>query len=258
MKKIIKSPLISINVHDKKIHQHAMVDVKGRPFYALTYRKSGTAKIHIGETLIVSKGNHITLTPKNQDYKTEVTEDTHIIAVHFDCLDDAAFQLPFVFKAESPHILTLFENILKKYSADDSLNFECFSLFYEILAEVEKHFKSKEETKFNPKILQAKTKIEKNYMDSNLNINTLADSLSISVSYLRQEFKKVYSVTPIFYLKKIRLQNAISMLESDYYSIYDIAKKCGYCSTSYFIQDFHKSMGYSPLKYKEKYFNFKN
>ena len=109
------------------------------------------------------------------------------------------------------------------------------------------------ESKIKPKILKAKLEIEENFSDSNFNIDALVNKLQISPSYLRYEFKKAYSMSPIEYLSKVRQKNAMSILASDYYSIEDIAKKCGYCSTSYFIQVFKKNTGYSPLKYKEKF-----
>ena len=78
-------------------------------------------------------------------------------------------------------------------------------------------------------------------------------NLDISASYLRSEFKNAYGVTPIEYLKHIRHQNALSLLASDYYTVEELAEKCGYGSASYFIQSFRKITGYSPLKYKEKF-----
>lgn len=255
MKDIQKSPIISINVYDVKNPKHNLLEVKGRPFYALTYRKQGIAKIHIDGKTMVSYKNCITLTPKNKSYTTEVLEDTQMTAIHFNCLHNNAFQTPFVFENHNPLLAQLFDIIYKKYSAEDSLNYECFSHFYELLELVIKHLKSTEESKLNPKIIRAKKEIDTHFTDNDFNINKLADSLSVNTSFLRREFKKAYSVSPISYLKDVRLQKALLLLLSDYYSVDEIAKQCGYSSTSYFIQDFHKVKGVSPQKYKERYFN---
>jgi len=254
MKNIRKSPIVSINAYDMHTKRSSLTEVKGRPFYALTYRKTGTAKIIIDDQTIMSKENYITLTPKNQDYKTEIIEDTHIIAIHFECQDDIAYRVPFAFENKVPYITELFNTIFKRYSADNIMNYECFSLLYQLFAEIERYFLKKEENKIHPQISKAKKEIEKNFADNDFNIDKLLCTLSISSSYLRQEFNKTYSISPIAYLKKLRLQNAISMLQSDYYSIQEIAKSCGYSSVSYFIQVFHKDTGYSPMKYKDKYF----
>ena len=255
MKDIQKSPIISVNVYDVKTPKHNSVEVKGRPFCALTYRKQGTVKINIDGKTMVSHKNCITLTPKNKSYTTEVLEDTQMTAIHFNCLHNNAFQTPFVFENHNPLLAELFDIIYKKYSAEDSCNYECFSRLYELLEMVLKHLKSTEERKLNPKIISAKKEIDAHFTDNDFNINKLAESLSVNTSFLRREFKKAYAVSPIAYLKDARLQKALLLLLSDYYSVDEIAKECGYSSTSYFIQVFHKAKGISPQKYKEQYFN---
>ena len=253
MKNVTKSPITSIKVYDVKMTKHNLVEVSGRPFWALTFRKSGVTKINIGNKSLISYKNCVTLTPKNQPYTTEIVEDTEIIAVHFECLDDNALQTPFVFETNDHILPKLFDALLKSYSAKDEYNFECYSLFYELLDTVDKHIKKAEKSKFNSKIVSAKKEIDKHFSEVDFNINKLSDVLGINASYLRREFKKAYHISPISYLKEVRMQNAISLLLSDYYSVDEIARKCGYGSTSYFIQVFHKKKGYSPQKYKERY-----
>jgi len=250
---IKKSPIISLNVYNITSEKQNATEVKGRPFYSLTYRKKGTAKIDIDGKTIVSKKDCITLTPKNKIYATEILEETHIIAIHFDCLSASSFPSAFIIENNSRQIENLFDAIYKKYSAEDACNFECYSLLYQILSEIDSYFQKKHDSHIKPKILRAKSEIERNYANSDFNISVLVDRLNISPSYLRAEFKKAYSLTPCEYLNIVRQKNAISILASDYYSVEDIAKQCGYCSTSYFIQVFKKNTGLSPLKYKEKF-----
>ena len=252
MNNIIKSPIISLNIYDIKAPKGKLTKVKGRSFYALTYRKQGKVKINIENQSLISTSDCITLTPKEQNYSTEILSDTHMIAIHFDCLENN-FKEPFVIKNKSPQIKQLFELVFKTYSGDDTNNFECYSYFYKLLAEIERIFRENSESKILPAVSEAKLKIENNYSDNNFNIDSLVAESSISASYLRSEFKKAYSYTPIEYLKYVRHQNALSMLLSDYYTVEEISQKCGYCSSSYFIQDFRKTTGYSPLKYKEKF-----
>ena len=139
------------------------------------------------------------------------------------------------------------------YAANDT-DYKYYSIFYELLDLVEKQLEQSTKNKNNPKIIQAKAEIDKHFSDNNFNISQLAEMLNINSSYLRREFKKAFSISPIAYLQDIRLQNAVSMLLSDYYSVEEIAQKCGYGSSSYFIQAFKKANGYSPQKWKELYF----
>lgn len=248
-----KSPIISLNVYDIKCQKEKKIKVSGRSFHSLSYRKNGKVKINTGKESFHSKTGCITFIPKDQSYSTKVIEDTRIIAIHFNVVDDTAFNMPFMLMSNSHHLEQLFDLVLKKYSAEDFNNYECYSYFYKILAELENLAFKKSIDKINPAVSKAKMMIEKNFRCNDFNIDSLVNSLNISASHLRSEFKRYYSVTPIEYLKNIRLQNAISLLASDYYSIEDIAIKSGYSSASYFIQTFRKSTGYSPLKYKEEF-----
>lgn len=254
MVKIKNSPITSLNIYNISLDKQRLTEVTGRNFYSLTYRKNGVAKINIDGKTIISKKDCITLTPKNKVYSTEILEKTDIIAIHFDCLSSDSFTSPFVIETNN-QIGNLFNDAFEKYSIEDANNFECYSIFYKILAEIEAYFQKKQDKKIKSKIRKAKKEIELNFADSNFNVSTLINKLQISPSYLRSEFKKAYFITPIEYLNTVRQKNAISILASDYYSVEDVAKKCGYCSTSYFIQVFKKNTGYSPLKYKEKFFD---
>ena len=109
--------------------------------------------------------------------------------------------------------------------------------------------------KISSSVIRAKEMIENNFRDSDFNIDRIVSTLAISASYLRREFKAAYGVAPIEYLKNIRLRNAISLLSADYYTVEELAEKCGYSGASYFIQALKKSTGYSPIEYKRIYLN---
>ena len=80
-----------------------------------------TLHIHLPETestnlyakTIASK-NCITLTPKGESYVTEILEDTHMIAIHFDCFDENAFGSPFVIRNTDTRLQQLFETIFER------------------------------------------------------------------------------------------------------------------------------------------------
>jgi len=247
----IKSPVMSLDAYEVKSSKSKTVNVAARPFCSLSYRKTGSAKFQIGENIYTSSANCITFIPKNLNYSTDIIEDTHIVVVHFNLLDDNNFPEPFVIENCNPQAEQLFGLVLKCYSPKGLVNYECYSHFYRILADVEKHLIKKNTESVNPAVLKAKSIIESNYSNVDFNVDALVGILNICASHLRSEFKKSYSLTPIEYLKRTRIQNAISLLATSPFSIEKIAEKCGYGSASYFIQAFRKATGYSPHKYKE-------
>lgn len=251
----INSPITSLNVYDVKSHKGKPTRVGGREFNSITYRKEGTVKLDFDGKILVSHKGSITFTPKNTDYTTEIISDTHMIAIHFDYPLKSEFAEPFVYENSNHIICNLFDEIYEKYSAEDADNYECYSVFYKILSELKRQFTMSHGQKISSSVIRAKEMIENNFRDSDFNIDRIVSTLAISASYLRREFKAAYGVAPIEYLKNIRLRNAISLLSADYYTVEELAEKCGYSGASYFIQAFKKSTGYSPIEYKRIYLN---
>ncbi len=249
----INSPITSLNIYEVKNPKRKLTKVNAREFYSITYRKEGTVKLNFADKTLVSHPGCITFTPKNTEYTTEVINNTHLIAIHFDYSCKNEHIEPFVIENSNHIMSSLFDDIYKKYSAEDGDNFECYSLFYKLLFELKKHFESKQNKNIIPAVVHAKNLIENNFRDKNFNIDCLVSTLPISASYLRRKFKTAYGITPIEYLKHIRLQNAILLLSAGYYSVEELAEKCGYSGVSYFIQSFKKSTGHSPIEYKKLY-----
>lgn len=249
----INSPITSLSVYSTKITKRKLIKVYKREFNTITYIKEGIVKFNFADKTLISHPGCITFIPKNTDYTTEIKSDTHIIVILFDYPRKIEKAEPFVYEMNNQVICNLFDEILEKYSAEGTDNYECYSLFYKLLSELKKYFVKNENKGIIPAVIQAKLLIDNNFRDSKFNINCLVSNLPISASYLRREFKTSYGVSPIEYLKRIRLQNAISLLSSGYYSIEELAGKCGYSGVSYFIQSFKKSTGYSPTEYKKVY-----
>ena len=77
--------------------------------------------------------------------------------------------------------------------------------------------------------------------------------LGVSTSYLRREFSRAFGVSPIAFLRDVRVANAKNMLESGVLSVGEIAEQCGFASPAYFIQVFHKAVGAPPDRYRRSY-----
>ena len=63
-------------------------------------------------------------------------------------------------------------------------------------------------------------------------------------------FQKYLSLSPISYLNNYRLEKATHMLRSTTENITEIAYECGFASTSYFCEQFHKIYKTSPKCYR--------
>jgi len=92
------------------------------------------------------------------------------------------------------------------------------------------------------------------YMDENFGNTISAEScakmLYMSYSHFARCFKSVTGKTFKQYLTDLRILRAENMLLSGEYSITEIATRCGYDHTSYFIQEFKRRKQITPLQYR--------
>ena len=91
--------------------------------------------------------------------------------------------------------------------------------------------------------------IENNYSQK-LTLKLLSEVSGLSGSSFRRSFYNVVGLSPINYLLKLRLKKAALLLDSSDLSITEIAYRTGFSDSNYFIRQFKKFSGTSPLKYR--------
>jgi PAS domain S-box-containing protein len=78
----------------------------------------------------------------------------------------------------------------------------------------------------------------------------LARRMAISVSQFNRQFKKRFHATPRSYLLNVRLNAACYFLVSTELSMSDIAQRTGFYDQSHFTNQFVKTQGTPPSKYR--------
>ena len=122
------------------------------------------------------------------------------------------------------------------------------SLFYEIVQQIEiqEHKKS---LSHNPKKLQEVLEyIHANFTNVDTNVETIAKHANFSTVYLRKLFNANLNETPSHYLNRLRMDYAIGLLKTGYYTIEEIAFQSGFNDPTYFTQLYKKKTGYLPSK----------
>jgi len=230
----------------------AKISVPQRDFYSLTYRYNGKILVEANGESLFSDGGSVTFVPKGLSYNTEIIEDMKMAVIHFKLDRDIEFRNAAVIKTHDSGIRLLFENIIRNYHVGTSIDFRCMSLFYELLARLEECSGGNSIGRTSDKIRAVKEYIEQRYNDPSVYVESIAKEFGVSASYLRREFSRAYGISPIVFLRNVRMSNAKNMLESGYLSVEEIADQCGFSSASYFIQVFHKTVGESPAQYRKR------
>ena len=90
--------------------------------------------------------------------------------------------------------------------------------------------------------------INTNY-ENEISVEELAQISKLSKSHFSKVFSENMNVSPMDYLKSIRIQNAKKMLLSNQLSMTKISTQCGFNSPSYFSKVFKETYGETPKEF---------
>ncbi|MBQ7765354.1 MAG: AraC family transcriptional regulator [Lachnospiraceae bacterium] len=85
-----------------------------------------------------------------------------------------------------------------------------------------------------------------------ISLNEIAMAGLVSRSACCQIFKKFLAKSPVEYLTEYRVSKSVELLMAGKNSMTDIALLCGFGSSSYFAETFHKVLGCTPTEYRAK------
>ena len=83
-----------------------------------------------------------------------------------------------------------------------------------------------------------------------LSLGELARAAQLSQVHLRRVFKRETSLTPVQYLRALRIERAKQLLESSSLSVKQIAAEVGTGDVSHFVRNFKKASGTAPTAHR--------
>ena len=108
---------------------------------------------------------------------------------------------------------------------------------------------------FSPEIKKAIQYMYDRY-SQDIQINEIADYVSLSRSYFSKLFSRETGYAPREYLQNLRIRMAQDMLLSETgYSLSAIAENCGFANASHFCKVFKKRTGKSPNVFRKSFFS---
>ena len=250
MDELKKSAVTDVKVLDIYLPRQKPQHIVERDFYSLSYRYMGKIRVEAEGCTYTSDEGSITFVPKRTAYCTEVLEDTHMIAMHFDLLQEIQTSGVCVIKDRGNVLKPYFDRLASAHMGAESCDFAAMALFYQLLFELSAIEKTQNAPA--PIAILAKNEIDKGFQEPSLTISAISDKLGFSDSYLRRIFRAEYGMSPMEYLTAVRIRYAKNLLESDFLSIEQIGTLCGFQSVGYFIQSFRKQTGETPGAYRKR------
>lgn len=83
-------------------------------------------------------------------------------------------------------------------------------------------------------------------------VGEAADFCSVSQEHLTRIFKKETGQTPLQYLTRLRMENALFLLLNTSDSVASIARACGFENGNYFARVFRRYVNCSPEQYRQR------
>ncbi len=89
--------------------------------------------------------------------------------------------------------------------------------------------------------------------DTNFNVNELSKEIGMSRVHLNRKLKEHFGISPIAYIRSVRLKQAAYLLVNNKVNISEVAYRVGFSSHSYFTSIFHDFFGMSPKEFVATY-----
>lgn len=215
--------------------------------YCLVFVTKGTADYWVdGYSFQAQEGDVIFVKPGSERYAT--TTGMNCVAIDFLLPEGQEIDLPVTFSLgnfEDFH--RVFQDLkyewLQRNSGFRLKSNACLMLIlHKLIYERNKSNK-------NSHVELIKRFIMKHYR-KNLTVKMVADEVGLSSVYCGVLFKKVENCTISEYVSRIRINKAISLLETGEYNISEVAEETGFIDVYYFSNTFKKMVGMSPSTYK--------
>ena len=90
-----------------------------------------------------------------------------------------------------------------------------------------------------------------NISETEFDKEEFASAMNVSASLLYKKIKSLTDQSPTDFIKTIRLNHAVELLQTRNYSVTEVSELCGFASVGYFSTVFRKHFGKSPSEILE-------
>lgn len=225
-----------------------------RPSHGLAINIHGEKEYHFsdGQTLIV-KENDIIYLPKHSTYTVFSKIHGDCYAINFNIAEETKIA-PFVINIKNYNAVIGSFHIAQKMWKQKTNGYvlKCKAELYNIIYAMHQEYFSGYSPKNKVAVIKpAVDYIHEKYTTKTIKVNVLAKMCNITSEYLRRIFKSVYGVSPIIYINNLKIARAKELLNSQMYSITDVAFLSGFSEVSCFSREFKKTTGISPSEFKK-------
>ena len=93
---------------------------------------------------------------------------------------------------------------------------------------------------------------QENLSSSSFDVVQLADILAMSKSSLYRKIKAITGLSPVEFIRNIRLKQGMNMLKNKSVTVSEVAYACGFSNPKYFATCFKEEFGITPKEYQKE------
>ena len=94
--------------------------------------------------------------------------------------------------------------------------------------------------------------VEDNLSEPDFDVQYLAEKVNMSRSTLTRKLKAITGLTPLEYIRRVKMQHACRMLKDSHTTVNEVALALGYYNRKYFTACFKEEYGLTPSEYQKK------
>ena len=94
--------------------------------------------------------------------------------------------------------------------------------------------------------------VEENIHNPDFKIDDLAEAMGMSRTVFYRKMKSLMGVSPVDFMKSMRIKRAVQLLEQDQYTVSEVGYMSGFATPQYFSKVFKETMNCTPKEYKLK------
>ena len=264
-------PLIVGSAGTYKLRTHERLPTwrpRGRIDYQLLYVASGKTVFYFnGEPKEVAAGHMVLFQPRQeQRYEYYAVDRPEVYWVHFTGSDvknilrhyDIPLDKNVIYSGSSATYAYLFKEMIHELQTCRT-GFEELTEMYlrQVFLLIQRSWEERKPTVSS--YLQEEIDYARRYFNEHYNedisIEEYAQSRGMSVSWFLRNFKQMTMKSPMQYILAIRINNAVSLLETTDYNVTEISTLVGYDNPLYFSRIFKKQKGVSPSDYRKQLAN---
>lgn len=229
-------------------------------FFQILFIRSGSARVYIRDMSMTASGPAFFLfkpLEQHEFYANAGGMETY--EMKFDIVGPALHEklsaLDNCLPVNGPHMERLFASLIYEAEKDDELSrLGCKALFAELVAHLLRS-QEKMDSAVSPEVpasLRSVLRYMREHYRENLSLEDLAGLMHVEKTYFIKTFKKHVGMTPICFLRRLKIEKATTLIQNSDMSITGISDYLGFQSIHHFSNAFKKQTGFSPTAYKQR------